>query len=351
MPSSAASGAATIGLPAGGAAFGTGAGSAAAWPEPGEFPAVGPRSPCPCGSGRRYKACHGVRRRPAPVLRPFAGRVDEPDLVALRELVPSATAPLTLAAGHLQEHPEHAGRSIMLGTMLPQAVPALVRDNGEILLAMQTGIASDDAGADIARALLEALDADPGTPVIPRPAAAGSARGDGSRAAPTLADLLDPAPLDITVHSGFTWWLPPSEDGGSPDPQVVALLERANAAVVPTARLTSVDAAYWCRPGERAHLRWVQPYDEEPLLDALTRLAAANSLTVGDGSRFVGSLRVDGLVVPVWDLAPDADAASCEEAAATLRDQLENAIANRTPLTPLERRVRAGVVGRTLTLR
>ncbi|WP_242606245.1 DUF5926 family protein, partial [Protofrankia symbiont of Coriaria ruscifolia] len=293
----------------------------------------------------------GVRRRPAPILRPFAGRVDEPDLVALRELVPSATAPLKLAAAYLQQHPEHANRSLVLGTMLPQAVSAIVRDNGEILLAMQTGVASDDAGTDIARALLEALDAAPGTPVIPRPAPAGSARGDEGRAGPTLTDLLDPAPLDITVHSGFTWWLPPSEDGSGPAQDVAALLERANAAVVPTARLTSVDAAYWCRSGERAHLRWVQPYDEEPLLDALARLALAAGLTVGDGSRFVGSFRVDGLVVPVWDLAPDADAASCEKAAVALRDRLESAVADRTPLTPAERRMRAGVVGRTLTLR
>ena len=27
---------------------------------------VGPRQPCPCGSGRRYKACHGSAAGPAP---------------------------------------------------------------------------------------------------------------------------------------------------------------------------------------------------------------------------------------------------------------------------------------------
>ncbi|WP_239376229.1 DUF5926 family protein [Frankia sp. Cj5] len=316
-----------------------------------EFPVVGPRSPCPCGSGRRYKACHGVRRRPAPVLRPFAGRADEPDLVALRELVPSATAPLKLSAGYLADHPEHADRSILLGTMLPQAVPAIVRENGEILLAMQTGVPSDDAGADIARALLAALAAQPAGPVVPPRAPAGGARADDTQPGPTLLDILDPAPLDITVHAGFTWWIPASEDGSGPAPEVAAALERANAAVVPTARLTSVDAAYWCRPGERAHLRWVQAYAEEPLLDALARLAAAGCLTVGGGSRFVGSFRADGLVVPVWDLAPGADADSCEEPASELRVRLEHAVADRTPLDPSQRRMRAGVVGRTLTLR
>ncbi|WP_416210540.1 DUF5926 family protein [Frankia sp. Cas8] len=316
-----------------------------------DVPVVGPRSPCPCGSGRRYKACHGVRRRPAPVLRPFAGRVDEPDLVALRELVPSATAPLKLSASYLAEHPEHGDRAVLLGTMLPQAVPAIVRESGEILLAMQTGVPSDDASVDVARALLAALAAEPGAPVIPRQTAAGSARGDDGRAGPTLLDILDPAPLDITVHSGFTWWIPPSEDGTGPAPEVAAALERANAAVVPTVRLTSVDAAYWCSPGERTHLRWVQAYDEEPLLDALARLAVAGDLMVGAGSRFVGSFRADGLVVPVWDLAPGADADSCEEPATELRARLERAVADRTPLDASQRRMRAGVVGRTLTLR
>ncbi|WP_242606257.1 SEC-C metal-binding domain-containing protein, partial [Protofrankia symbiont of Coriaria ruscifolia] len=74
MPSSSASGSSTLGLPADGGSSDAGARSDVPWTGAGEPPAVGLRSPCPCGSGRRYKACHGVRRRPAPILRPFAGR-------------------------------------------------------------------------------------------------------------------------------------------------------------------------------------------------------------------------------------------------------------------------------------
>ena len=118
----------------------------------------------------------------------------------------------------------------------------------------------------------------------------------------------------ITVHPGFAWWLPPSEDGTGLADEVASSLERANATVVPTARLTCVEAAYWTNPGDKRHLRWVLPFldtdgvddpglarsrSEERLLDALARLAAAGRLTVGDGSRFVGSFRADGLVVPV----------------------------------------------------
>ena len=65
-------------------------------------------------------------------------------------------------------------------------------------------------------------------------------------------------------------------------------MERANEAVVPTVRLTSVEAAYWCQIRDRFHLRWVVPHDEDTLLDALARLHAAGADTVGEGSRYVG---------------------------------------------------------------
>ncbi|WP_043590479.1 DUF5926 family protein [Frankia sp. BMG5.23] len=350
----------------------------------GAIPAVGPREPCPCGSGRRYKACHGERNRPAPVLRPFAGRRDEPDLVALRELVPSATAPLALAAAYLADHPEHADRRITLCTMLPQAAPALVREDGEILVALQIALPGLDVSRDVAGALLAALAAEPGSAIDIPPASAPRLVEQlpaGLAGLPRLTDLLDPAPLDITVHSGFGWWLPPSDEESGPNPEAAVMLERANATVVPTVRLTSVPAAYWCHPGDRWHLRWALPLawpgaagaaagtdseaeavapigagadvapTEEALLDALARLAAAERLTVGEGSRFIGFFRAAGLVVPVWDLAPGSEAGSCEEPAAALRVAYQRALADTTALTAHERRVRAGLVGRSLTLR
>ena len=92
-----------------------------------DVPVVGGREPCPCGSGRRYKACHGraaAEASTALVRRPFQGLEGECDWVALREIVPSATASLTLA-------PEYAdalgGRPLTLATVLPLAWPALVR--------------------------------------------------------------------------------------------------------------------------------------------------------------------------------------------------------------------------------
>ena len=67
-----------------------------------EIPVVGLREPCPCGSGKRYKACHGKARNReavAHVARPFEGLASECDWVAFREIVPAATAPLTLRDG------------------------------------------------------------------------------------------------------------------------------------------------------------------------------------------------------------------------------------------------------------
>src|ERR671921_1719776 len=88
--------------------------------------AINPKAPCPCGSGRRYKHCHGSGYAP-PVTRPFEGLPGEADWVALRELVPSATATLRTTDG----------REVTLASVLPGGTPALVRANGQILLAAQ----------------------------------------------------------------------------------------------------------------------------------------------------------------------------------------------------------------------
>ena len=105
-------------------------------PADADLPVVGMREPCPCGSGRRYKGCHGRGAIDSvAVRRSFEGLGSETDWVALREIVPSATAPLTLA-------PEYAarlaGREVTLATVLPMAWPALVRMDGHIFVGLQT---------------------------------------------------------------------------------------------------------------------------------------------------------------------------------------------------------------------
>ena len=57
-----------------------------------------PRRPCPCGSGKRYKACHGAGDDVI-VTRPFAGLAAECELVAMREVDFGVTLSPTHAAG------------------------------------------------------------------------------------------------------------------------------------------------------------------------------------------------------------------------------------------------------------
>ena len=309
--------------------------AAVAAPVEGDVPVVGAREPCPCGSGRRYKACHGrtTSRRVAPVARPFEGLPSEPDWVCLREVVPAATAPLTLVG-------EHAGRDVMLTTVLPMAWPALVRNDGRIFLGLQVQGGSGDPGRDAAAALLRALETEPGSPVP-----GGSADAQG----PRLQDLINvERPLEVTVHEGFDYWIEGVEDTSE---EVAASLERANAAVVPTQRLVSVEAAYWAQLRDRVSLRWALPYDEEPLLDAMARLHVSGDDRLGDGSRFIGSFRALGLLVPVWDLADGTLADDVEDAAAAYAERVADALASPRPLTEPERRARSGLLSRQITLR
>lgn len=299
-----------------------------------EIPVVGLREPCPCGSGRRYKACHGksAARAEAPVGRPFEGLADEVDWVALREIVPAATSPIALL--------DDPDRPVVLTTVLPMAWPALVRDTGEVYLALQVTTGSGDPSRDAAAALLEALDAEPGTPIPPMRVTPGG---------PRLQDLLAYQPLDITVHDSFDYWM---ADDVEPTGDVGESMRRANERVMPTVRLSSVQAAYWVEMGEKRFLRWVMPQPEERLLDAFARLRAAGQADLpGVPSRFVGSFRADGLLVPVWELTQGSDAEACEAAANTLGVTLSQAYEDTTPLTSAERSARSGLQTRQITLR
>jgi hypothetical protein len=288
---------------------------------------VGPREPCPCGSGKRYKACHGSAGG-AYVARPFAGLAAERDLVALREFVPSATAPLTVG-----------DRTVLLGSLLPAAAPAMVRDSGEVWLGLQVRHGFGDPSRDLGAVLERALATDePGIVGLVDPP------GPGAR----LQDLVADAPLDVTVHDGFEWWL---GDVDGRDDDMAAALEQANGAVAPTVRLTTVDAAYWVDAGPKEHLRWVLPHEERVLLDALARLHAAGDDSIADGSKLVGMFRAHGLVTPVWDLPSGTGAESIEEPMAAFEQRLGEALTQDTDLTPEERSARTMLANSQVTLR
>ena len=272
------------------------------------------------------------------VARPFAGLVDEVEWIALRELVPAATAPLQLTPEYAAKYGE---REVTLATILPMAYPALSKADGRILIGLQRHDRSGDVNRDLSVALLNALEAKPGGTVSVPPLP-----GQG----PRLSDIVLNAPLDITVHQGFDFWLDPGQER---DDEVNASLETANASIFPTERLSAARGAYWCRVPGKAHVRWVLGASEDMALNALARLSAAGTLKLASNSgadtKFAGMFRAHSLLVPVWDLPSEPDSTMWEEPFAELVGRYEAALGD-APLTGEERRAKQGLLGRQLSL-
>jgi len=274
------------------------------------------------------------------VSRPFEGLAGEADLIALRELVSAATAALTLSDA------AYADRSVIVATVLPQLAPALVRDDGRILLGLQLVASSDDVSRDIGTALQAALEADPGQPINPGPI------GGAGSAGPRLQELLADAPLDITVHEDYGYWLGKDDDDEPIDAGLAELMTQANAAIIPSVRMPGPEAAYWCRPDDaKAHLRWVMTQPEERLLDALAVLGAAGELDLGTGTKYAGAFRAHGLVAPVWDLPADIPAQDWWKPAQEFQARLATTLESAPKLDEGARRFRAEILSRQVTLR
>jgi hypothetical protein len=220
------------------------------------------------------------------------------------------------------------------------AWPGLHRADGSVLIGTQSSNASGDASRDLAGQLLAALAAEPGHPVVTTPQVTADS--------PRLQDVLDPdAAFEVTVHEGFDFWVGGDELEG----EAAESLERANATVVPTVALAALTSAYWVRIGERAHIRLVLPDDEDAATDALARLHAAGDDTLGGDTRLLGAFRACGLLVPVWDLDPELEAADHEDELAAWGTRYAAALASGASLTADERRARSGLLSRQVTLR
>lgn len=297
-------------------------------------------------SRKKGAAKAGAKEQRAPyVARPFEGLAKETDWVAMREILPAATAPVTVV---VPEGTEVAGTPVPAGehevtlvTVLPAAMPAVHRDNGDVLVALQSRTSSGDASRDIAQAILSALVAEPGTSVNSvRPATA---------ATPRLQDLLKQGTnhaLDVQVQDDFGFWL-----GEDATEEQRAALEQMNDTAVPMERVEGAPSAYWCLMSGRAYIRWILGEDEDTAVRAMARLQAAGEHTLGEGTELLGAFRANGLLVPVIEVDPAAEAASHASALAELQGRYEKALASDEPLTADERRARDGLVSRQVTLR
>lgn len=292
-------------------------------------------------ASRRSRADRSDRvSRPAPapfVARPFEGLPNETDWVALREIVPAATATVRLAK---DKAPEGAPETVTVATVLPLAWPALHRDTGEVLVGIQSGNASGDTSRDIAQAIELAIATDPGNAVsaVPVPTVETT----------RLQDLVDlSAPFEVDLRDGFEFWVGDTEL----DADAKESLDRANESVIPTVRVQAAPSAYWCRIGDRCYVRWVLPHDEDTATTALARLHAAGTSTLGEDGRLLGCFRSSGLLIPVWEVPAGAEAGDFESPVAEMLTRIEAAVAVTEPLTAAERGARAGLTNRQVTLR
>lgn len=279
---------------------------------------TGPREPCPCGSGKRFKACHGrenARTVTTFVARPFEGLMHEERWIAMREILPTATMNATVNK-----------EKVTFVTLLPQQAAAMRTDAGQLLVAMQTPTSSGDASRDIASALLASDDLEPGEAMASAPSGTSERLQD-------LVTSVEP----LVLHSDFGFWGLDEE-----------ITSHASEGVVPTQQL-EVEGAFWVSFQDRRVVRWVITESEDRILDGLARLSARGANRCGENSRYLGAFRADGVMIPVWEITEDP-----KEIAGPMRELealVREAIAQTAPLTADERRARAGLIGRNVTLR
>lgn len=283
-------------------------------------------------------------RPPIPfVERPFAGLAIERDLVAMRELIPCAT--LTARTGS-----EHGKVEFDFVTLLPDGAPAMVREDGRILVGLQTRFNSGDLSHDLAGALVAAI-------AMEDSGETGVVKFDVRDAAPRLQDVLDPSyfkdgpdakPVQhMQILEDFEYWFNPEEEL---DADMLTALAQNREDMVPTEEVPGVVGMYWCQMNNN-FVRYVTKIDEGPLFTALARLQAGAKANLGENSKFVGAFRACGIAIPVFQVDAELSAQDLEGAAATFKADLAEAMANQDVLTDEERRARAGLISRQVTIR
>jgi hypothetical protein len=268
----------------------------------------------------------GTKKERMPfVARTFEGLPNEADWVALRELVPSASATITLADGN----------SVRVCSLLPGNGVAMRRLDGEVWVGLQVAHNFGDISRDLAHAISLAFQTEPGNPV----------RMTDPGVGPRLQDLIDPAStFDVEVHDGFDYWI----EGVDTDENVAHALQEANDSIDPTVKLASVEGAYWTEMGNQRFLRWIMTTDETKLLDALARLRAADEDSLGDGTKLIGHFRAHGLLVPVWEF--EHEAAELEQPVVEFKKRLDAALADDSPLTAEQRSARTALLSRQVAV-
>lgn len=272
-------------------------------------------------------------RPPIPfVRRPFAGLACERQLVAMREIIPCAT----LGA---QTNEKYGKVEFQFVTLLPDGAGAMVRPDGQILVGLQTRFNTGDISHDVAAAALAAI-------ALQEANETGVAKFDVRDSSPRLQDILGGSG-QMEITDTFEFWLDPTEET---TPERERALEQNREDMVPTQAIPGVEGMFWCSMNNN-FVRYVLDVDEDRLFTALARLQAANQAALGANSKFVGAFRACGIAVPVFQVDAAASVEDLTLPAAELEKNLQTALAKDEPLTADEKRARAGLVSRQVTLR
>lgn len=289
-------------------------------------------------ASRRKKVDPSKRKNHRPAIafvnRPFEGLPRERELVAMREIIPCAIMPA-------RTDEKFGAEEFDFVSLLPDGAGAMVRGDGRILVGLQTRFHTGDLSHDLGAALSAALK-------MKAEDKEGVAQFDVRDPAPRLQEMLaEDFSEQMQVLEDFGYWFDPTEEV---DQDMQAALQQNREDMVPTAAVPGVPGMYWCEMNNN-FVRYVVSADEDDLYTALARLQAAGQAALGDGSQFVGAFRACGIGIPVFQVDAELSAADLVKPAEQLRDNLEDALQNTSPLTDEERRAREGMVSRQVTIR
>ncbi len=265
------------------------------------------------------------------VVRPFEGLKFEADFVAMRELVPAGTITA-------QTNDKYGKRDVTFVSLLPNFAQAVVNSKGKIMVALQTQINSGDPSHDLGLILEKALNADNETVIT---------GVDVRQPAPRLQEMLNNEYECVAqVHEDCSFWFDEKID----DENIAKAIENSRENIIPTKEIAGVKSAYWCK-FNKEFIRWVLTDDEREVYNALARLKVEGLCDLGEGSKFAGAFRGLGLIVPVWEVAEGMSFEDTEKAMQKLASNMQKQLANLEPLTDEQKRARAGLVSRQVSLR
>ncbi|MDO5049840.1 MAG: DUF5926 family protein [Actinomycetaceae bacterium] len=269
------------------------------------------------------------------VARPFEGLDAEADLVAMREIIPAATLKAMTTE-------EYGSVDFYFATLLPDAAPAIVREDGVILVGMQTRSSTRDAAHDLGVALVAAIDRK--KKIDEGAAEYGVVRVDVRDAGPRINDMLA-STQKMEIQNDLGFWVA----DGQKDDEIASVIEQTSNELIPSKAVSGVENTYWHDMGKH-FVRWIRLEDEDQLFTALARLQAAGELTLGQGDRFIGAFRACGISIPVFEFPGEVDPDTLTEPVQELEQKLSAALENKDPMNEDERRARAGLVSRQVSI-